>query len=118
MSSSGQYNRPTPPLTTVAGSDYVAGSGPPPHDPGMEARVTAIESRLDRIEVKIDKFDERLRSVETGISALDAKMTLLADKIVSKLPSWWQMPTAAVGTIAALGALVALAQRLHIFGAQ
>lgn len=77
----------------------VAAAGGGPHDPGMEARLAAVEarmngleSRMDRLEGRMDGLDGRLRTVEQGIAAISAKIDVLVSQVVSKLPSWWQMP--------------------------
>jgi len=106
-----------------------AGSGP--HDPGMEARMVAVEtglrnvegrlsvlevkvdmldSRMTSLEGKVDGLDTRLRSVETAIAAVAGKLDVLVDKI----PSWWQPPVSAAGLLALLMAGIAAAHYLKI----
>ena len=80
----------------------------------MEARVSALEGRFDRIETKLDQVEQRLRTVETSIASLDGKLTVLVNNVIGKLPTWWQMPAVILATISLLGAIWAVAQKLHI----
>jgi hypothetical protein len=114
----GQQNRPALP------------TGGGPHDPGIEARLVAVEVRMtgiedrmdglvvrmDRLESRMDGIDTRLRAVEQGIATLNGKMDVLVSQVVSKLPSWWQMPAVIGSTIAVLAAAYAAAQYLRAHG--
>lgn len=102
--------------------DPLAKGGGGPHDPGMEARVAAVEirlgqveNRLERLDTRMDGIDTRLRGVETKLSEIGGKMDLLTDQIVGKLPSWWQMPAVIGSTIAVLAALYSLGKLAHIW---
>jgi hypothetical protein len=97
-------------------ADRLAHGGGGPHDPGMDARLTAVEQRLDRLEGKVDGLDARLRGVETAVSGVSAKLDLLSAGIVGKIPSWWQIPAASVSTVVLLSMLLAGAQKLHVLG--
>jgi hypothetical protein len=93
----------------------IAGGGGGPHDPGMEARMSVLETKMSGVEAavievgsRIDGLDTRLRNVEVSIGRLEGKIDALTGTIVgqtsaalAKLPSWWQMP-AVVGATAAL----------------
>lgn len=65
-----------------------------------------LVARVDRIETRLDKMDERLRSVEIGVGEIKGKIDGLAGQVgqlerlvVSKLPSWWQIPAIIGATI-------------------
>ena len=64
----------------------------------------------------MDGLDGRLRAVEQGIAAISTKLDVLVSQVVSKLPSWWQMPAVIASTVALLTALYAGAQYLHSRG--
>jgi hypothetical protein len=95
-----------------------------PHDLGrMEARIARLEEAVPRIErrleetvQRLDGLDSRLRVVEQGVSGISAKLDLLTDKVVSKLPSWWQMPAVIGSTVALLVALYGAVQFLRAKG--
>jgi hypothetical protein len=89
----------------------LAGGGGGPHDPGMEARVAALEAdmkdvnaTLNRLEPKLDKVDDRVRALEIAVGKMDGKLDLL----VAKMPSWWQQPVGVAAIVACLAAVVAL----------
>jgi uncharacterized coiled-coil protein SlyX len=82
----------------------------------MEARMASLEQRIDRIDGRLDQVDGRLRAVEQSIAAISAKLDLLTDQIVSKLPSWWQMPVVIAGTVALLTALFSGYSWLRLHG--
>ncbi len=90
-----------------------------PYDPGMEARLRAVETGLQHVETrvgvletKIDGMDNRLRAVEVAIGTIGGKLDLL----VGKIPSWWQPPVSAAGMLALLLAAIAAAHYFKILG--
>jgi hypothetical protein len=78
--------------------------------------VARLEETLPRIETRLDAIDGRLRTVEQGLAGVTAKLDLLTDKVVGKLPSWWQMPAVIGSTVTLLAGLYALVQYLHAKG--
>lgn len=74
-----------------------------------------LEGRLERLDDRMDGIDTRLRSVETGISNVAGKLDGLIilvgsldrrlDGLLSRLPSWWQMPAVIGSTVVILAAL-------------
>jgi hypothetical protein len=101
----------------------LTGGGGGPRDPGMEARMTAIEQRMGRLETNIDGLDSRLRSVETSLARVEGKIDTLGGAMVAqtsaalaKLPSWWQIPAAIASTMALLVAAFAGVKYLLVHG--
>jgi hypothetical protein len=79
-----------------------------------------IDSRFDRLSTEtradITQLSDRLRQTEHEQAAVSAKLDLLTDRIVSRLPTWWQIP-AILGSVAAvLTALYAAVQFLRLHG--
>lgn len=83
---------------------------------GVEQRLGGVEGRIDRLESRMesrmDGLDARLRNVEQELKANSGKLDLLTSQIVSKLPSWWQIPMAVGATVTLLALLAAGALRL------
>ena len=90
---------------------------------GVEHRLTGIETRMDRLETRMDGIDTRLRSVEQEVKIVSAKLDALTNEVrqttsqlITKLPSWWQMPAVIVSTITLLAALWAAGRYLGKLG--
>ena len=64
----------------------------------------------------MDGIDTRLRGVEQTFSAISAKVDVLTSHVISKLPSWWQMPAVIGSTVMLLAALWAAAKWLAARG--
>ena len=93
------------------GGDY---SGDMDQIAALTVRVDAFEKRMDRLETKFDLVDTRLRAVETSIAGLTAKVDVLTNQIVGRLPTWWQMPAIIGATVVLLAGLYAGAKYLHL----
>lgn len=87
------------------------GSGGP-HDPGMEARVAALEADmrdvkdiLARMEPLLRSIDERLGRLETRVGAVEVQVRKIENDFarlegrVSQLPTTWTLLAAIVATI-------------------
>ena len=66
----------------------VASGGPPPHDPGMEARFSALEASvgevrtvLGRLEPLLGRIDGRLGAVETRLGAVETRLGAFDDRL-------------------------------------
>lgn len=119
-----------PRITAIDGGRSLAPAGGGPHDPGMEARISALETKCGAIETTVNRLetqnggiDARLRGVEVSIGRLEGKIDALTGTIVgqtnaalAKLPSWWQMPATIGATVALLAGLVAAYRYLRIHG--
>ena len=97
--------------------------GRPPDPPDMEVRVVKLEEAVPRIETsvgqlatRLDAIDVRLRAVEQILAAVNAKLYLLTNQVIGKLPTWWQMPAVIGATVALLVALYAGIQYLRVHG--
>ena len=85
---------------SIDDGDFGDGGGAKPPDSGLQMltqRVEGIERRMDRLGARLDGIDGRLRTVETVVARIDARL----DLIVSQMPRWYQAPISA-------GALVIL----------
>jgi hypothetical protein len=110
-----------PKFEVLQGGRSLAPSGSGPHDPGMEARVSALETKIGAIESTVNRLegqmgglDTRLRGVEVSIGRLEGKIDALTGAIVSqtnaaiaRLPTWWQIPAAVGATVVLLAGLIA-----------
>lgn len=107
----------------------LAGGGGPPHNPGMEARVTALEANfgdvraiLARLEPMLGRVDDRTRKIETDVTSMDGRLRKIETDTLPKLGSDLarldgrvsQLPTA-LTVFAYMGGLVTLSMAL--FGA-
>jgi hypothetical protein len=86
----------------------------------MHAEITRLDSKLDarfdRLDTKLEALSERLRTTEHEQAAVSAKLELLTDRVVSRLPSWWQIP-AILGSVAGVLAVIyAAIQFLRLHG--
>jgi len=79
----------------------------------MSEAVDRVSQERPELRDDMRALDARLRAVEQGQAAMSAKLDLLIDKVVAKLPSWWQMPAAMTAMASPLGALHAAVQYLH-----
>lgn len=103
------------PQRPAGGGTDLAGTGEPPHDGGMEARVAALESEcryirrdLDEVRTDVRAVKDRLGSIDSTLAAMSAKLDTFPTKL--QLSMW-----AGGGLIALLGiaaALIALLLRL------
>jgi len=82
----------------------------------LTARVDGFDKRIDRMEAKLDQVDTRLRGLEIAVANMSGKVDLLTDKIVGRLPTWWQIPAIIGGTVVLLTALYAGAKYFHLAG--
>jgi hypothetical protein len=90
-----------------------ASAGGGPHYPGMETRLTAVESdvreikgALQRIELLLGKVDDRLRKVEAeALPRLAIDLAELKGRI-QNLPSTWAMITTVIGGQVALAGML------------
>lgn len=86
-------------------SDKLDGGGGPPHDPGMEARMSAVEADtreikgiLQRLEPVLGRVDDRLRKLEADtLPKISADLARLEGR-VSQLP----------GTVTIIGFVLAV----------
>ena len=70
----------------------LAGGGGPPHDPGMEARVSALEASfgdlktiLARLEPTLARVDDRTRKMETDLASMDGRFRKIETDMLPKL---------------------------------
>lgn len=82
----------------------------------IEARMDGIDGRIGRLETCMDRVEARLGSVEQKVAEMNGKLDVLVSHVVSKLPSWWQMPVVIAATVALLGGMLAAVQKLHLLG--
>jgi hypothetical protein len=82
----------------------------------LTARVDGFDRRMDRMETKLDQVDTRLRAIETSVAGMSAKVDVLTNQIVGRLPTWWQMPAIIASTVVLLTLLYAGAKHFHLFG--
>ena len=75
-------------------SAELAGGGEPPHDPGMEARVSALEANfgdvkavLARIEPMLSRVDDRTRRMETDLASVDGRLRKIETDTLPKIGS-------------------------------
>lgn len=104
-------------VSPFPGRSPLANGRQPPDPPDMEIlkhRMMTLEVQMDRVESRINGFDDRLRSVEVKLGEIGGKIDTLVGSVVSKLPSWWQMPAVIGSTIAVVAALSALAKWAHL----
>lgn len=104
----------------------IAPGGGGPHDPGMEvltARVDQIEKGVDRLEGRMDRLDDRMGKIEVKLGEISGKLDILADKmsgqidrVISRVPTWWQIPAAIGATVVLLAALYAGFKALQAHG--
>lgn len=73
-------------------SGDLAGGGGPPHDPGMEARVSALEASfgdvkaiLARLEPTLGRVDDRTRKIEAEITSVDGRLRKIETDTFPKL---------------------------------
>lgn len=71
---------------------------------------------MDRLDSRMDGIDTRLRGVEQTLAVVNGKLDLLTSHVISKLPSWWQMPAVIGSTVMLLAALWAAAKWLAARG--
>ena len=71
----------------LKGIDGGAGSGRPPHNGNMEARVIRLEdfaqkaeARFDGIDKRLDGIDVRLNGIDVRLAGIDAKLDTFATK--------------------------------------
>ncbi len=82
----------------------------------IEARMDGVDNRIGRLENSVDRVELRLGALEQKMAEMNGKLDVLVSHVVSKLPSWWQMPVVIGSTVALLGGLLAAAQKLHLPG--
>ena len=82
----------------------------------LENLASHTQTRLAELREDLRVLDARLRTIEQGQAAMSAKLDLLTDRVVAKLPSWWQMPLVVGATVTLLAALYAAAQSLRVHG--
>lgn len=103
----------------MASTSDLAGGGGPPDIPGMEAliaRVDGLEKRVEKVDGRLESIDARLRGVEIAVAGIGGKIDILAGSVISKLPSWWQMPAVIGSTVVLLGVLYGAAKHFHLAG--
>lgn len=76
----------------------IAAGGGPPHDPGMEARLTRLEDQFTRIEDLLRGIDDRVRKIEVDAGELKGRL--------GGLPSTWAMIATVIGGQVALAGLL------------
>lgn len=79
--------------------------GEPPHNDGMEARLSGIETRLDRVEQRMDSVDQRLGRVEAKVDHMDRELSQVKWYVIG---STLTILLAMVGTV--LGTGIAIQQ--------
>jgi hypothetical protein len=103
----------TPSTEPLTPDEPIAGGGGGPHDPGMETRLTAVEtdvrdikSALQRIESLLGKVDDRLRNLESeSLPAMAIDLAELKGRI-QNLPSTWSMIATVIGGQIALAGML------------
>lgn len=92
--SSSPYNAPSRLSLATSDGRAVAGSGGPPHNPGMEARLTALEESFSRVDQSLARIEGgTLPSIKSDLSELKGKVS--------------QLPTA-MNILTYMGSLIAL----------
>lgn len=132
-----QRDAKQPGLVTPASNVPIAGGGGPPHDPGMDARVAALEAQAKRTDDSLHRMEVTLAGLAPVLAALPTKADMAAstgamntlaatvagmDKrlgsaetainetiksAVGKAIGPWQLPVIIVGTGGALAVLAA-----------
>ena len=80
-------------------------------------RMGRLETHIDRLDTRLDALDTRLRGVEVTLGEIKGELGTLVKanaQLVTKLPSWWQMPAVIAGTVTLLGILYAGAKALNL----
>jgi hypothetical protein len=73
----------------------LAGGGGPPHDDGMEARMSSVEAAIGRIDASLARIETTTRKIELDVAELKGR--------ISQLPTAIQMIGMVLGVLALAG---------------